>query len=315
MEVKMQNRLCFSKIRMLSLAIVFSVIGLSIPAKALDQTFKNCNFQTYSVDERDTGGSTPDLATWPYSIATLQPVLKLISPNNDLKLAKFGEADVSITYLVDDSWYKTAFTEKHPTILDLLAAFPNSQTDVRTLTSPWLRVRLTIDCKLIVVFIYNQRQIIADQAFLDGVRPLVKGIVSSSTERMRNWPVDYEKSVIYLEGHPKGMSNIGFRDYKEISKRQEYVKQLIAHQYPSDLFWLLSSVRSNHLRTDTGAFSFKLYRILSQLITHADIRQVNLMLTLAQQFLSKESKSLVYNSIVDVSSLVDLKTYRVKQFD
>ncbi len=311
----MSNRLLFSKLIAWSFIVVILVFETSVSAMAQNQILANCHFKTYSLDERDTGGSTPDLNKWAYSVATLAPFLKLISPDYELKLVNSGEADVSITYILDDSWYKTAFTEKHPTILDLLAAFPNTSTELRTLSSPWLRLKLTADCKLAAVVIYNQRQLISDQAFLAGVRPVVQGIVSSTTEQMRNWPVDYEKSVIALEGHPKGISNIGFRDYTEINKRQEYVKQLIAHEYPSDLFWLLSTVRSNHLSSDTGAFSFKLDRNLRQLIGHANIFQVQLMLALAEQFASKESKSLVYNSILDVSSLVDLKTYKVKQFD
>jgi hypothetical protein len=312
----MRSKMSFSKLTALICIIAISLFALPAPANSQDQSATKCNFKTYSIDERDTEHdnvlSTAELKELPYSVATLAPFLKLISPDYELDLVKPGQADVSITYLRDGGWYKTALAEKHPTTLDFLAAFPDTSSDVRTLSSPWLRLRLTVDCKLVVVFIYGMRQLIADQAFLSGVRPVIEGVVTSADEPTRAWWMDYMKSVVFLEGHPKGNSNLNFRNEDEIYERQEFVKRQIAHEYPPDLFWFFSRIKSHKLMTDTGTFSYQLGFNLDKLRRHSEPAQAELVLAIIKSFLSGNATHQKYNTIFDVKSLINLRSYQIR---
>jgi hypothetical protein len=315
----MSNRLLFSKLIAWSFIVVILVFETSVSAMAQNKILANCHFKTYSLDERDTGGSTPDLNKWAYSVATLAPFLKLISPDYELKLVESGQADVSITYLVDDSWYKTAFSEKHPTILDLLASYPNSKTDQRTLTSPWLRIRMTADCKLVVVFIYNQRQIIADQAFLANVRPAVKGVVTFSNELQRDWTKQYENEVIKLQAIPKIRLQIIPKNAAisegilEGYKLQDIAREQVAKKYPADVFWLLTHVKSRG-GTDWHDFYFQAFESLRNLSKHADIVQTHLVLNIAGQYISSNLRDLNYGSILELQDVINLNKYKIQKF-
>jgi hypothetical protein len=306
----MYEKLRFSKFMVGVVFLAVSVLPPMASAASQEQVGTKCHFASYSIEERNTSGSIMDFTKSTYSAGSLAQLLKLMSTGAKLMPLKSGLADITIRYVVDYGPYKT-LPEKNLTAADLLAALPTVPSNARTLTSPWLRLNLTVDCKLDVVFIFNMRQLIADQAFLAGVRPVVTGIVTYANDSDRYLPGEYEKSVIDLKEHPKGTSGIGFRDDEEISKRQEFVRRKIVKDYPPDLFWFFSRVHSNHSMEDAGTFRFQLRRNTIELIHHADVVQVGLVIALVKQFVTGKSKHLNYESILDVLSLVDLRKYPI----
>jgi hypothetical protein len=212
-----------------------------------------------------------------YIAETSKIFLELISPNANLRLAKPGQADVAITYIGDDNPYKNLF-DNRPTAADLLAALPKAPSDARTLSSPWTRLSLTPDCRLDAVFIYNMRQMIADQAFLAGVRPVVTGVVTRANDPDRPVVKEYEQLITFLGEDPYTQTRGDYPDDVEIDKRQEVARRLVSHEYPADLFWFFSLVKSNAWRTDDGTFYGTLLRNHDRLADNAKVSQAGLAL-------------------------------------
>jgi hypothetical protein len=271
-----------------------------------------CHFSTYSLEKRDADGEEAFPDVMAYIDATSPRFLKLISPHTQLVPAKSTDADVRITYILNNYTYRTPYKTDNKTVFDLLRDLPETGVDSQTLKSPWLQLSLTPDCKLTAVFIWNKRQLIADQAFLAGVLPVTKGIVTPINDPNRFLPKEYKQSVILLGDYSKAVPGglVAERPSVALDKQQETVKRFVAHKYPPDLFWFFSLIKSSKFMMDAGTFSSQLIRNERRLSRHANTVQAELVMALASRFIGKSSQHLKYNSILDVESLVDLSKYR-----
>ena len=292
--------------------IVF--LGNSIPQALSDVSKQNakCRFLTYSLEKRAADGEDgfPDVIA--YIVTTSARFLKLVSPETQLVPAKSTQADVRITYILNNYTYRTPFKTDHKTVFDLLGDLSATGADARTLTSPWLQLSLTPDCKLTAVFIWNNRQLIADQAFLSGVLPVTKGIITPINDPNRFLPKEYDQSVILLGDYSKAVpgGQAAERPSVALDKQQQTVKRFVAHKYLPDLFWFFSLIKSNKFWTDSGTFIEQLVHRERLLSRHANDAQVALVIALASRFIAESSQHLKYDSILDVGSLVDLDKYR-----
>jgi hypothetical protein len=296
------------------LLILLISLGASV-SQALSSVIEphdNCRFSTYSLEEKVADGEDgyPEIRS--YVAKTSALFLKLLSAKTRLVPARSKDADVRITYILNNYTYKTPYKTDNKTVFDLLRDLPATAADARTLTSPWLQLSLTPDCKLTAVFIWNKRQLIADQAFLAGVRPVTKGIVTPINDPNRFLPKEYQQSVILLGDYSKAVpgGQAAARPSVALYKQQETVKRFVAHKYPPDLFWIFSLIKSNKFMADTGTFIAQLVHRERLLSRHANNVQAELVTILATRFMTERSQHLKYDSILDVESLVDLSKYR-----
>jgi hypothetical protein len=289
-------------------------LGNSIPQALGDVSKQNakCHFSTYSLEKRDADGEDgfPDAIA--YIATTSARFLKLVSPETQLVPANSTDADVKITYILNNYTYRTPFKTDNKTVFDLLGDLPAADADAQTLSSPWLQLSLIPECKLTAVLIWNKRQIVADQAFLAGVRPITKGIVTPVKDPNRFLPKEFEQSVIFLGDYSKAVpgGKAVQRPSAALDEQQEIVKRFVSPKYPPDLFWFFSLIKSSKLHVDEGTFISQLIRNERQLSRHANNVQAELVIALASRFIAESSQHLKYDSILDVDSLVDLDKYR-----
>ena len=270
-----------------------------------------CHFSTYSLEENaaDGGSSQPDIRA--YINLTSERFLKLISAETQFASAKPADADVRMIYVLNYYTYKTPPKTDNKTVFDQLGELQKNDAAARTLTSPWLQLSLTADCKLTAVFIWNKRQLIADQAFLAGVRPVIKGIVTPINDPDRFLPKEFEQSVIFLGDYSKAVpgGKAVERPSVALDEQQEIVKRFVSPKYPPDLFWFFSLIKSNKLYSDSGTFISQLIKNERQLSRHASEGQAALVIALAGRFLSDDKQHINFESIMDVGSLVDLREF------
>ncbi len=296
------------------LLILLTSLGASV-SQALSSVVEphgNCRFSTYSMEEKVADGEDGYSEIRSYVAKTSALFLKLVSAETRLVPARSTDADVRITHILNNYTYKTPYKTDNKTVFDLLRDFPATSADARTLTSPWLQLSLTPDCKLTAVFIWNKRQLIADQAFLAGVRPVTNGIVTPINDPNRFLPKEYQQSVILLGDYGKAVpgGQAAGRPSVALYKQQETVKRFVAHKYPPDLFWFFSLIKSHKFMADAGTFISQLVHRERLLSRHANNVQAELVTILATRFMAERPQHLKYDSILDVEKLVDLSKYR-----
>ena len=273
---------------------------------------KKCHFSTYSVEEISAEGEGGYPYIRAYIDLTSAGFLKVVSAETQLLPVKSTDSDVRIIFVLNTYSYKTPIKTDNKTVFDLLNDLKITGTAVRTLASPWLKLSLTTDCKLTAIFIWNKRQLIADQAFLAGVRPITKGIVTPVNDPNRYLPTEYQESVIFLGDYNKAVPNGKVADGPsvELDEQQDIVRRFVAHKYPSDLFWFFSLIKSEKTFMDDGTFGSQLVKNERKLADHALEVQAGLVTALANIFVTGNLQYMNFDNILDVGSLVDLKEYK-----
>jgi hypothetical protein len=168
--------------------------------------------------------------------------------------------------------------------------------DTRHLDSPWVKLTFSRSSMRVVrvVFLWNERQFLLDQALMSGIRaPPNNPLVPIDDRIFEKFVQDYTDSVL-LAPSPEALPAA----QASISKR-----------LPPEILWLFRHA----WQTTRGPFSTMVASTLRSTIKQAASGYTDLTKTLVDQFFASETTEIYYESILDLKDLFTLDHYQVNQ--
>jgi hypothetical protein len=165
---------------------------------------------------------------------------------------------------------------------------------VRHLESPWVKLTFSRSPMLVVrvVFVWNERQFLLDQALMSGIRaPPNNPLVPIDDRIFKQFVQDYTDSVL-LAPSPEVLP----ATQASISKR-----------LPPEILWLFRHA----WQTTRGPFSTMVASALRSTIKQAASGYTDLTKILIDQFFASETTEICYETVLDLKDLFTLHHYRV----
>lgn len=214
-------------------------------------------------------------------------------------------ADIEFSFLAMES---TFFNSTPWASAYINSSLPSSDT-FRVLNSPWLHATQTFDgqhCQLKIFVFWNERQFVADQANLNGVKPPLQGTIVPNGAKEALLPYQFRDAVVFhkLPNLTSPESTAFERKLKELPDehtKQKFIRQFIANQYPPDLLWLFSLPRAMPA-DDADIFMAELHHIHEELVRFNFQHFPSYTSHVLRRFLISESNQLTINNVIDVNS-------------
>jgi hypothetical protein len=166
-----------------------------------------------------------------------------------------------------------------------LEALPS---DVCRISSPWIDIIVEREpvpsVRAIVRF--NERQLLADQAVLEGSRNVPSGVAMPLKQS------EFEQYAF---------------EYSDSTTRINPAKKPIEERLPPDLLWLFRRA----WQSTRGPFSAEAYIAMEKAMTTGADGYTKIVIVLIDQCFSSEGVDVQYNNILDVADLTPLEQYKI----
>lgn len=168
-------------------------------------------------------------------------------------------------------------------------------SDARLVDSPWLKISsFPKSSTLCGVFLWNERQLLIDQALMSGsTLSDVKSSIPFSGRQLDRFVRDYTKSVL-LAPSPEDRSVA----QNEISRR-----------LPAEVLWLFRHAWQSTL----APFATEVDHALRTTVQMSTDGYINLSKVLIDQFFASKTTENRYESIFDLKKLIDLEAYQINE--
>jgi hypothetical protein len=279
---------------------------------------KTCSYSTYSVNVQTGAYGLPKN----YLSYQVQALLRLVDANGNMALVPdVGKADVNLEFFVNPS---PLYSIQHTRFFALEGAIASAENS-RVLDSPWLRLTQTFNnrkCKIIAVFHFDLRQMVIDQALLDGVKldePIDEATINNTAigDLKKFLPEQYEQSVINLGDYDAALAdqNIDKQEFENKLRpndldsefaRQEVIKKYVAKHFVPELFWFLSHSVTTKDEAD-GGFEMEHRLLLHNFREFGTAALLKLSASLANAFLNASIAEQRYKTLLDVPNSSEFK--------
>jgi hypothetical protein len=174
----------------------------------------------------------------------------------------------------------------------LAAAIPSPDIGTPLLESPWLRVGRpgAAGCALQIEILWNERQILVDQASLAGGRPVPRG-PELTRDSWREQIGVYEEAVLRAPS----------------PAAQQQGQQALEARMPAELLWLLRA----GWQSTRGPFAGSVAGTLQRVSKRAATPYAQLVATLLQMALAQPDRPQRYANILELGAIMDLAAYRI----
>jgi hypothetical protein len=246
-------------------------LALSLASQATAEVpwFKTCSYETYSakqylpgdefkteeqiaalpqdlqIEVRNGTGENTNTEFLSYKDNQTKSFIALMKEGgSDLHLSGPNEQpDIVLRFFVSGEMSRVLGGQKTGLWMPAeLSTVPQPNDRVRFLDSPWVRIKQRFEdgkCKLDVLYIWNWRQFVTDQANLHGVKPTSK----KATQAADIWPLEYmtkfESLVVNLSGYTWSMyfNNFGRSPGLTEAEKQSLIIAQVSGEFPNDLLW------------------------------------------------------------------------------
>jgi hypothetical protein len=174
----------------------------------------------------------------------------------------------------------------------LAAAMPTPEIGTPLLESPWLRVGRpgVSGCDLQIEILWDERQILMDQASLASGRPVPRG--PELTQDSWRQQIDaYEEAALRAPS----------------PAAQQQGQQALEARMPPELLWLLRA----GWQSTRGPFAGSVAGTLQRVSKRAAAPYAQLVATLLQKALAQPDRPQRYANILELGAIMDLAAYRI----